>query len=194
MHKEVPMLANSDNKHDLINHLLGVCKLAMIAAKRLGLSEDLIEKAGVAGLLHDIGKADPSFQSFIQAQITGKKYNYKSEYRHHEISWAYAVCHKADADADKMEDIYQAIYWHHATKLYSFKLDEINSQNITDSCEKDNIFEKIDKLIESLVLDLGKCNINLNVADYIGEFKDRDRKLKDVLDWSARTVGYKDKR
>ncbi len=38
-------------------HSVAVCALMIALARKLGLSEDLVHEAGIAGLLHDIGKA-----------------------------------------------------------------------------------------------------------------------------------------
>ncbi len=51
-------------KHDLINHLEGVADLAEQFAIRFGAGE----MAHVVGLLHDIGKANPKFQAYLEGQ------------------------------------------------------------------------------------------------------------------------------
>jgi putative nucleotidyltransferase with HDIG domain len=69
-------LANSDHKHPLDEHLIAVARLAIQAAKHLGLPEDVVELCGVAGMLHDIGKVLPDFQNLINnedLESAGKK-------------------------------------------------------------------------------------------------------------------------
>ncbi len=50
----------------LTKHLQGVRNLARRHASASGLGEDLIDAFGLAGLLHDSGKADPRFQAMLR--------------------------------------------------------------------------------------------------------------------------------
>ena len=61
-------LANS-NGQNLIMHLKATAKLSRAMAKKMGLSEEMQKKAEIAGLLHDIGKAVPSFQKYIKSEM-----------------------------------------------------------------------------------------------------------------------------
>lgn len=81
----------------LIEHLRAVSNLAKDMAQKLGLSVELVEDCRLTGLWHDIGKAIPSFQAFIQTQIGQGLlimdddlvvYN-GDDPLHQEISWAF---------------------------------------------------------------------------------------------------------
>ena len=53
----------------LRTHLPGVETFARRHARGCGLPEDLIEAVAGAGLLHDLGKADPRFQALLQGGV-----------------------------------------------------------------------------------------------------------------------------
>jgi CRISPR-associated endonuclease Cas3-HD len=114
------MLSNSKG-HDLIQHLKATAIVAKAMANRLGLSDDLVNDVYIAGLLHDIGKAVPSFQSYMKicndpstALIVDDDYedSITGYPLHHEIGWAYLT--------QKMgiKNILNAIYWHHARPIH----------------------------------------------------------------------------
>lgn len=96
------MLANSDKKHDLIDHLETVALVSRAMAEYLGLSKDLVEACYWAGRLHDIGKATGTFQESLTkpTSIIGPLHN--------EISWAYVV------SKIRNDWVANAIYWHHS--------------------------------------------------------------------------------
>lgn len=50
----------------LRDHLAGVEKFARAHARGCGLPEEMVEAVACAGLLHDLGKADPRFQSLLR--------------------------------------------------------------------------------------------------------------------------------
>ena len=53
----------------LCTHLPGVEAFARLHARGCGLPEDLIEAEASAGLLHDLGKADPRFQALLRGGV-----------------------------------------------------------------------------------------------------------------------------
>jgi len=111
------MLANSKGQ-DLISHLKATANISKAMAIHLGLSEELINKIYVAGLLHDIGKAVPSFQNFIggtpSALIVDEDFQDPiiGSPLHHEVGWAYLTEKIGD------EQILNAVYWHHARPIH----------------------------------------------------------------------------
>ena len=50
----------------LVGHLQGVEHFARLHATNAGLPKSLVEAIGLAGLIHDVGKADPRFQSLLR--------------------------------------------------------------------------------------------------------------------------------
>ncbi len=61
------LLAKS-NGTDLLNHCKAVSVVSAYLAQRLGVDANTVRLAELAGLLHDIGKADPAFQAYMHKQ------------------------------------------------------------------------------------------------------------------------------
>jgi hypothetical protein len=93
-------------------------------ALKLGVSGELVNKIYIAALLHDIGKAVPSFQSYMKTCTDPSALlivddDYQDPISadlfplHHEIGWAYLTT--------KMSEKYilNAVYWHHARPIHS---------------------------------------------------------------------------
>jgi CRISPR-associated endonuclease/helicase Cas3 len=172
------MLANSYQKQPLDLHLIATMKTAMYCAVRMGVKDqDLINIAGLSGLLHDIGKCTKYFQNITLANehfntdlITQHYPNYNNKNvlypRHNEIAWLYSIYHaksKAKKGETKFKDIGpQAIYWHHGTFLKNSDiLDQksprttqsiINELSVFNTNELDIVFDQIDKILASIEL------------------------------------------
>jgi len=150
--------AKSD-RTTLIKHLKDVSKCAAELATDLGLNEDLVEVARIAGLLHDIGKAEPKFQEIIERKIKKKSENidesdaevecYEQQIEknekpfplHNEIGWAVlkGSCFSFKDNSDdnlSTNIILNTIYWHHGivsqkhTEKYQTVDDIIHNINI----------------------------------------------------------------
>ena len=121
-------------------HLFGVGYVAhQLANRLLKESEDnkLAEAAFIAGCLHDLGKLDPCFQSWVSGESKKKgekkvaeegehiekpvKFSFEKHPRHNEISLL--LYHLLNDDAYKSvnkrnkEMIRHAVYWHHAKPI-----------------------------------------------------------------------------
>lgn len=117
------MFANQ-KRQELTEHLAAVSHLACSMARNLGLSDKLVECARCAGLLHDIGKATSSFQSYIQGYLgvtppndidpTHEFENVAEMPLHHEVSWAFLAGHISN---EGNAILLSAVYWHHARPL-----------------------------------------------------------------------------
>jgi CRISPR-associated endonuclease Cas3-HD len=115
------MLSNNKG-HDLLQHLKATANVAKAMALKLGLSSELINKIYASALLHDIGKAVPSFQRYMN-QCRGTELLIVDDSfqdpigtlfpLHNEIGWAFL--------SQKMSDknILNSVYWHHARPVHS---------------------------------------------------------------------------
>lgn len=152
------IIANSDHKHPLTDHLLGVSKLAVAAAQHLCLPECVVEMCGVAGLLHDIGKAAPEFQSFVRGDGPWVSHN--------ELSWVFS---KIFSTGKMMNPIYQAIYWHHGTPFSSKELEERTHTLLWDKQSegsKTSLKEVFTELNKKSPIDLSKYICTDDVDDF----------------------------
>lgn len=134
-------LANSDNKQPLDQHLAGVAKLSMYAARHLGLPEKIVELCGVAGMLHDIGKVHPDFQEYL----VNEDFQSSSEefVRHNELSWAFCndfFKHPGN-NREKKQNVsfLQAVFWHHGTTRFDKDIKELTSTKILQIVGEDVI-------------------------------------------------------
>ena len=104
------MLANKDKKQDLIEHSKAVANIAREMALFLGLESKLVTLSFWGGLLHDIGKAIPGFQAFLNSEAVDE---YSESFPlHHEISWAYAGSKTGDSR------LLNVIYWTHGRPIH----------------------------------------------------------------------------
>ncbi|MDK4706853.1 CRISPR-associated helicase Cas3' [Kingella negevensis] len=150
--KELPMDLPIETKTILANthgqalsqHLFAVGFLAYHLIGKLEINSlNLAKSAFIAGVLHDIGKLDPQFQTWVCTQyqkstkaqkptptdepdnielpedgvhIDKGKFSFETHPRHHEISWLLASSLLRDAselNSSQLSQIYHAIYWHH---------------------------------------------------------------------------------
>jgi CRISPR-associated endonuclease/helicase Cas3 len=128
------MKANSKNQL-LVHHLISVGELAKLSISKINFDENIINKEDMAkmsflaGLFHDIGKIDPSFQLFIN-----KKNEFDEDFEqsfdgyhqdtdilesratHNELSWAILTSFNITINGksiNKPTFIQYAVYWHH---------------------------------------------------------------------------------
>lgn len=120
----------------LDQHLFAVGYLAYCLIKRVVDDDKLAKAVYVAGCLHDIGKIDPQFQTWLAGKLKKKnqpeipeegqhidagKFSFETHPRHNEISLL--LYHLLDDDTYKLINksnkarIKHALYWHHAKPI-----------------------------------------------------------------------------
>ena len=67
------LIANTNEKQPLDKHLIAVGLVAKSVAHEIGCSPAIIKAAEWGGRLHDIGKADPFFQEYLNKILNKKK-------------------------------------------------------------------------------------------------------------------------
>lgn len=137
----VGILANTKNQ-PLSHHLFAVGYCAYKIIKKMHVNKPrLAEAAFIAGILHDIGKAEPQFQNWLTKKLKvtdedieipddgfhidktvkgSTKFSFDKHPRHHEVSWLFAHSLLRDCSSlniEQKEQIAHGIYWHH-TKPY----------------------------------------------------------------------------
>jgi CRISPR-associated endonuclease/helicase Cas3 len=183
------LLAKSDGT-TLIEHLNDVSKLAAELAADLGLSEDLVEVARVAGLLHDIGKAEAGFQNFLKKKKIEEESDEELEYYeqqiedkkklfplHNEIGWAIlkGSCFSfKDNSSNGLSTniILNTIYWHHGiTSQKHQKKYQTVGDIITNEIDTSRVYAQLKELNgESLSIEGEKIYDNekdRHVPDYV---------------------------
>jgi CRISPR-associated endonuclease/helicase Cas3 len=134
--------------------------------------------AFISGCMHDIGKLDPSFQSWVidpksknyQADdgqhIDTTKFSFEKHRRHNEIS---ALIFQCIADRAKdispiKQSIKHAIYWHHAKPFRPKLKDEFDTYGKIYSKLKSSLADKAWRLIsEHSIIMLNKvCELDVN--------------------------------
>lgn len=144
----VHLIANT-NGQPLSHHLFAVGYIAYYLLEKMGVEHpNLLQSAFISGILHDIGKVDPEFQSWANKKRKGaleniipldgvhidapKKFSFEKHPRHHELSWVFseALLSKSEAlNAEQRIQIAHGIYWHH-TKPFRKDDKFTNARNI----------------------------------------------------------------
>jgi len=121
------LLAKS-NGVTLAEHSRNVAEKAKELAKDLGLNEELCDVAYVAGLCHDIGKAEPRIQQHLKRKYDEAHGNITSEINeeeekelglmalHDEIGWAFLArngFYYSNDDVNYGDIIINTVFWHH---------------------------------------------------------------------------------
>lgn len=119
------MFANTQ-KQPLTKHLFAVGYVAYKLLKQLNIDQSLANLAFLAGVLHDIGKADPNFQNWLKraddvesdngVHIDTAKFSFEKYPRHNEISWLLAkllLTATSHLNRHQIEHIGHAVYFHH---------------------------------------------------------------------------------
>ena len=148
LQKAAHMLANSKGQH-LYEHLESVALVSKHLAEKLGLAPSLVEASRLAGLLHDVGKAEGSFQEYLEGKTTGV---FRGPY-HHEVSWAVLKAGGYRVDTVPPHEqvlvtnlVLNAVYWHHARPLD----DKFESRAGTGEVLGTNDFTPVLDLVSSL--------------------------------------------
>ena len=147
---------------DLREHLLAVSIVSGYLASNLTTNPTLIESARLGGLLHDIGKACPTWQAFLgvpkldesdmtEDAVSATKYPY-----HHEVSWALLTCMRDTLYQGRKEPsglrmlVEHAVYWHHAQPIL-FKGDKNSYDNKRSGCIMDRVSSSDSASLESFL-------------------------------------------
>ena len=156
------LLAKS-NGVTLVEHSRNVAEKAKALAKDLGLDEELCDVVHLAGLCHDIGKADSGFQQHIKnnSDETHGEDIVESDAKyalHNEIGWAY-LCKNGFRYQPKsiIKDsnigilIQNTTYWHHGA---------VSHKHIDEYGDIGSILEDVDCTNLDLISD------ELKISDY----------------------------
>ncbi|MDQ1297587.1 MAG: CRISPR-associated endonuclease/helicase Cas3, partial [Campylobacterota bacterium] len=182
------MYANTNGQR-LDQHLFAVGFIASKIIERLIPDDANLVKSGyIAGLWHDIGKIDKSFQEWLQKKL--KKSSIESEDdgvhmdnksgsfswqqypRHNEISllFFHLFFQQSQLNSDAYERVKHIIYWHHAKPLRKQEF-----ANMVNAFEKLTDFEKEYALYTATI-----NAIQASIAEIASEYFDSEEELAQI--------------
>jgi len=193
--KSNKLFANT-RQQPLYQHLFAVGFLAYKLMELMKIDNvKLKQSAFIAGILHDLGKVDPKFQTWVNKKIKKTpdyptpddgvhidksvvgmtKFTFEKHPRHHEISWLFSaslLTSSNELNPHQIKQIYHAIYWHH-TKPYRKNdksyFDEARGiyKKLKSSLNEENI---IDKTYQAAISVLK--NVSSLTKQYDGDIND----------------------
>lgn len=190
----VGILANTKNQ-PLSQHLFAVGYCAYKIIQKMHVNKPrLAEAAFVAGILHDIGKAEPQFQSWLTKKLKvtdddaelpddgfhidktvkgSTKFSFEKHPRHHEISWLFAQSLLRDCSSLNVEQkgqIAHGIYWHH-TKPYrkndAFFAKAAGLHKVLTKSLLDSNIDELNRTICSVLKDVAKLALKFEEVNIL---------------------------
>lgn len=177
----------------LSEHLFAVGYLALRLFEKVldhdGEHEKLGQTTFLAGLVHDLGKIEPEYQTWVKKgkliddddgqHIETGKFTFEKHPRHNEVSLLLINIFEASLTelnpAQKIA-LQHVVYWHHA-KPYRKKDDFTSSVKFYDYLLKNTGSEKFNKVLDETVNILGKAGSIAN------QYSD-NLKISNLLNWS----------
>jgi len=190
------LFANT-KKQPLVHHLFAVGYLAYATINRLIDNEKLSAAAFIAGCLHDLGKIDPGFQTWVSTELKKKKahevpeegqhidkktgtFSFEKHPRHNEISLLlYHLLNDekyVSVNNPTKDIIRHTLYWHHAKPI---RKEEFKSLDTVHKKLKNNIgndgFTTLIHTVKQIVM-----AINGHAEEY---FADDPEIISGILDY-----------
>ena len=174
-------------KQPLDQHLFAVGFVSYILIKQLLNDDKLAVAAFFSGSLHDIGKLDPEFQSWIMSLITKNikdklpedgqhiekgKFTFEDHARHNEISlFLYHLLDDSNfrgINSQNKDLIKNVIYWHHAKPIRKNEFTSLDfiykklSKSLGNTHLKD-----LFSVVHSLIISINKISNQYNDGDFL---------------------------